>query len=212
MTTVRLVAAMGLAVIGASASASVASSQDTTRVQVGDFSLLRSVDFLTDSITYRWARAGDEMPSPFAFLRAIAGSRDIRGYKTLELKCDEGPLEVILHFRPAYTATPGGRTFSPGEAQPVPVLSQLAPVQLRFDTDPPEPPSEWLVRPYSASMPSSEVPSFVEKSRPAIRLRARVGPYARTRIGDVDVMGQEELEFSLRGYSRSLELLNCPSP
>ena len=210
MATIRFVAAMGLAVIGASTTATVASSQDT--IQVGDFSVFRSFDFLTDSLTSGWARAGDELwGNPFAGLRTLSGE-DVEGYETLELKCEGGALEVILHFMPDQRAV-SPRVTSPDPARtPTPAVSgQLTQVQLRFDTGPPEPPSQWMVRLYTALMPHSEVSGFVEKARPASRLRVRVGPY-RDRVSGIDITGQEELEFSLRGFSRSVELLDCRSP
>ena len=210
MATIRFVAAMALAVIGASGTASVAASQDT--IQVGDFSVFRSFDFLTDSLTSGWARAGDELwANPFAFLRTQYGE-DVDGYETLELKCEEGALQVILHFWPDQRAiSPRLTPQDPARAPNPAVSGQLAPVQLRFDTNSPEPPSQWMVRFYTALMPYAEVPVFLEKARPATRLRVRVGPYSAP-LSSRGTMRQEELEFSLLGFSRSLELLNCPSP
>ena len=192
---IRFIAAMGLAVLSA---ASAASSQDTTRVEVGDFLLHRSVDFFTDSITYSWARVGDELLGGVARMLAAAADREFVGYKTLELKCEEGPLQVILHT----------------DRGSLPLPDTLAPVQLRFGTNPPEAPSQWRYRLLGLSesrsflMPDSLVRGFVEGARPATRVRVRLGPYNNP----TGMVPREELEFSLRGFTRSLELLNCPSP
>ena len=96
----------------------------------------------------------------------------------------------------------------------LPLPDTLAPVQLRFGTNPQEAPSQWRYKLSGLSesrrflMPDSLVRGFVEGARPATRLRVRLGPYT----DPLGMVPREELEFSLRGFTRSLELLNCPSP
>ncbi len=178
--------------------------QETSEVRVGDFLLLRSVDFMTDEVSYVWARSGDSIPSGFT-----PRNDPIPGYETLELSCAEDRLKVLLRFRPPI---PGGigRIRDPNrEVAEVPRF-QRAPVQFRFDSEPPLDLVEWVVDVtwYQAEMPQALVDAFIEGARPATRLRARVGPFTR-KIYDIPVESREELEFSLVGSTRAIQLLDC---
>lgn len=186
-----------------------AMSQDTVRVNVGEFLVLRSVDFMTDEITYEWARTGDEV-RPFYFLGTITGD-DVEGYRTLELKCGELGLDVIVYFWPDMRDRPIRIQDRKGaERELGPPVPRTAPVQLRFDAASPGVPTDWPLNQFSAHLPRELVASFVERATPATRLRVQIGPY-EARVDGFTTRRREDLEFSLLGFTRAVELLACHS-
>lgn len=173
-------------------------------VRVGAFHLERQVDFITDSVSFSWARTGDPIPSLLAILRGT----ERPSYKTLELRCSKGELKVLLRYSGGRTSdgVTYRRTDEPLE-QPSP---QTTPVQFRFDSDAPLPPQEWRLRGngQSAEMPSNLVPDFVALAEGASRLRARM----KTVIPELPQLGptvDQDFDLSLEGFSRAVELLGC---
>jgi len=181
--------------------------QERTVIRVGEFRLLRSVDFMTDEVSYPWARTGDSIPgsddSQFAAIFSEAA------YEILEMSCVGGQLQVVLQFYPDRP-----RLSQPGinqeREEPEIPQRQSAPVQLRFDSDPPLDPVEWIVEipGYEDEMPREQVLNFIDQARPATRLRARIGPFKiASSLGAID--SHRELEFSLLGFTKAVELLGC---
>lgn len=119
-----------------------------TEIEVGDFAVRRSVDFLTDEVSYLWARTGD--PIPFSdegsssyerFLQALERvDNPVPAYETLELRCVSGGLRLSVRFsdgRPALGPTVGDRTR-------VVQTNGTTPTQWQFDSNPPRGPADWV--------------------------------------------------------------------
>ena len=174
-----------------------AAAQETSEIEVGDFILSRSTDSLTDEASYQWARSGDEI----SFLNPELLGDEI---EALELTCQEERLRVTLIFFPAVPRV----LLAPDQPTNPTTTTQMSIVQLGFDASTAQPPAAWPVRLYRAQMPLHLVAEFVENARGATRLRARVGPFSALTPG-VLLERAEELEFSLVGFTRALELLGC---
>lgn len=105
------------------------SAQDE-EVRVGDFVLLKSVDFLTDAVTHEWARSGD--PRPTFGIGAVTRGDGLPGYNTLDLTCREGELLIRIYYEPRRSGR-GVTTRRDRDSPP----RRPVPVQMRFDSDQP---------------------------------------------------------------------------
>ena len=178
-------------------------------VRVGDFVVLKSVDFLTDAVTYEWARSGDPRPT----LEDIVGSIGVGrpGYDTLDLTCREDGLLIRIYYEPARSGGVGGTSRPARASDEDRPPRRPVPVQMRFDSDELWSPSDWTpgLAGANVTMPQALVEPFLASARPATRLRVRVGPaMSGDGFGD-NVLHSAEVEFSLMGITRAVELLGC---
>ena len=184
----RLVASVVL--VASALVAPIAASGQDEEVTVGAFVLLRSVDFMTDSVSYEWAYSGDPVPrfgtTQELFWDAVKDEGGRPGYNTLDLGCRNGSLVVRLHYEPPRPkrgevigfrrVSASGKDLSPPKPTPPPG-PQHVPVQLRFDSETPLPPSDWIADGgHSVTMPASLLDQFLTSARPAGFGRESVPP------------------------------------
>jgi hypothetical protein len=209
MVRQRLTWIVLISAILAAAMPTIGEGQAPTRTEIGDFTLQRSVDFLTDEVTYHWARSGDLPPPPFSSERVNDQIR-VPGYFYLSVRCESGQPRIQLGVRPESDVVVSGVRVGAdmSEISLSPPREQRTTVQMRFDERPVLPPAEWRMERFTATIPSALAQAFVREARQASRVRIRFGPFNASQYGRSQEFTRD-MEIPLRGFSKSLEKLGC---